>query len=149
MNNLFDTNDTASIMARIARLQPESLRQWGTMDVAQMMAHCSEALKTATGESKPPRVFIGYLLGPLFRPAFLGDKPFQKNAPTAPILVVSDQRVFDAEKQRLIACVQQFVSGGASKCTDHPHAFFGKMNPDQWARIMYKHLDHHLRQFNC
>jgi hypothetical protein len=27
------------------------------------------------------------------------------------------------------------------------HPMFGKMTADQWGRSMWKHLDHHLRQF--
>ena len=32
----------------------------------------------------------------------------------------------------------------AGRCT---HAFFGRLNGDEWGRLMYKHIDHHLRQF--
>jgi Protein of unknown function (DUF1569) len=34
-------------------------------------------------------------------------------------------------------------------CTTHPHSFFGRMTADEWAILMYKHLDHHLRQFGA
>ena len=27
------------------------------------------------------------------------------------------------------------------------HSFFGRLSGDEWGRLMYKHLDHHLRQF--
>ena len=27
------------------------------------------------------------------------------------------------------------------------HPFFGELNRKEWARLTYKHLDHHLKQF--
>ncbi|WP_424351099.1 DUF1569 domain-containing protein [Lutimonas sp.] len=27
------------------------------------------------------------------------------------------------------------------------HPFFGELNREEWARLVYKHLDHHLKQF--
>ncbi|HEY5370005.1 MAG TPA: DUF1569 domain-containing protein [Hanamia sp.] len=30
----------------------------------------------------------------------------------------------------------------------HPHPFFGKLNRKEWGRLIYKHLDHHLKQFS-
>mgnify|MGYP001794749648 CR=1 FL=1 len=32
---------------------------------------------------------------------------------------------------------------------DGAHAFFGRMPGQEWAILMYKHLDHHLRQFGA
>ena len=29
-----------------------------------------------------------------------------------------------------------------------PHPVFGSFTPEQWGQMQYKHLDHHLRQFN-
>ena len=43
--------------------------------------------------------------------------------------------------------VRQFSEGGETRCTRHPHPFFGSLTPQAWSRGMYKHLDHHLRQF--
>ena len=41
----------------------------------------------------------------------------------------------------------QFHEGGESQCTSHPHPLFGKITPLEWGTGMYKHLDHHLKQF--
>jgi hypothetical protein len=48
---------------------------------------------------------------------------------------------------RRASLIDRFVSGGPSACTNHPHPFFGPLTPAEWAILMYKHLDHHLRQF--
>ena len=147
MNHLFEPSTAEQTLARIGRLQPYSQRQWGKMDVAQMMAHCSAALDMASGRMNRPRVFIGRLIGPFVKPIFTNEKPFSKNSPTDEKLVIADQRDFAREQEQLKLKVRQFHQGGEAQCTQHPHPFFGALTPQQWSRGMYKHLDHHLRQF--
>jgi hypothetical protein len=147
VKNLFQQEAVDEVLSRIDQLKPASPRQWGKMEVAQMMAHCSAALDMASGRLNRPRVFIGRLIGPLFKSIYTNEKPFGKNAPTDPKLVFSDQRDFQREQQQLKSKLRQFHVAGESGCTKHPHPFFGAFTPQQWSRGMYKHLDHHLRQF--
>ncbi len=147
MKNLFQQEAVDEVISRLDKLQPVSPRQWGKMDVAQMLAHCSATLDMASGRLNPPRVLIGRLIGPLAKPIFTNDKPFSKNSPTDKKLVVSDQRDFLREQEQLKLKVRQFHEGGEAQCTQHPHPFFGALTPQAWSRGMYKHLDHHLRQF--
>ncbi len=114
-----------------------------------MLAHCAITMEMATGQRHLPRVFIGRIVGPMVKSSFLGPKPFSKNSPTDKSFLIKDQRNFDAEKERLLILVKQFAEGSEAKCTTHPHAFFGKLTPTEWATIMYKHLDHHLTQFGA
>jgi hypothetical protein len=147
VQNLFQPEAAAEVISRIDKLQPTTHRQWGKMDVAQMMAHCSATLDMASGRSVLPRLFIGRILGPFVRRVFTDDKPFSRNGPTHKGLVMADNKDFTRERERLKACVQQFHEGGEAKCTRQPHPFFGPITPQEWATGMYKHLDHHLRQF--
>jgi hypothetical protein len=137
------------VIARIDTLQPATQRLWGKMDVAQMIAHCSAALDMAAGRLNPPRIFIGRVLGPLFKPIYTNEKPFSQNNPTDPQLVVSDQRDSLREQEQLKVKIRQFRDAGEARCTRHPHPFFGALTPQAWSRGMYKHLDHHLRQFGA
>ena len=147
MQNLFQPEAVDEIISRVDRLQPGAQRQWGKMDLAQMMAHCSAALDMASGRLVLPRLFIGRLIGRFIKPIYSNDKPFSQNNPTDPKLVVSDQRDFFREREQLKLKVRQFHEGGEAKCTRHPHPFFGSLTPREWGIGMYKHLDHHLRQF--
>jgi Protein of unknown function (DUF1569) len=147
MKNLYESETVDEVLGRINRLQPATQRQWGKMDVAQMMAHCSAALDMASGRINPPQMLIGRVLGPLLKPIYTNEKPFSKNSPTDKQLRVADPRDFAWEQERLKGCVRQFHEGGEVKCTRHPHPFFGALSPQDWSRGMYKHLDHHLRQF--
>lgn len=149
MRTLFERDAADEVMTRIDRLQPAVQRQWGKMDVAQMMAHCSAALDMASGKAILPRIFIGRLIGSLVKPIYSNEKPFSKNNPTAPKLVVSDQRDFRREQEQLKLKVMEFQQGGEGNCSRHPHPFFGSLTPYEWGRGMYKHLDHHLRQFGA
>jgi hypothetical protein len=149
MKNLFEQEATDEVLARIDTLQPACQRHWGKMDVAQMMAHCSAALDMASGRMDLPRIFIGRVLAPFIKPIYTNEKPFSKNNPTDKKLVVSDQRDFLREQEQLKLKVRQFYEGGESQCTRHPHPFFGALTPQEWSRGMYKHLDHHLRQFGA
>ena len=67
--------------------------------------------------------------------------------PTDKSLIVSDERDFASEQQRLALDMDRFTAGGPEKCTKHPHSFFGPMTPEEWAILAYKHLDHHFQQF--
>jgi hypothetical protein len=104
----------------------------------------------ATGDAKLPRVFIGRLLGPIIKPMALKDgEPMRRNSPTAPMLRVQDDTDLDTSRQRLLEVFERFVSRGPQECTTHPHAFFGRLTPEEWSKLMHKHLDHHLRQFGA
>ena len=147
MKNLFEHDSVEEVIKRIESLQPSSERQWGKMDVAQMLAHCAAAMDMASGKIDPPRILIGRILGPLVKPIYTNEKPFSRNSPTDKKLVIAERRDFEIEQSRLKRCVREFHEGGESKCTTHPHPFFGSLSPQDWSRGMYKHLDHHLRQF--
>jgi hypothetical protein len=149
MKNLFQQEAVDEVMSRIDTLQPATQRQWGKMDVAQMLAHCSAALDMACGEMNLPRLLMGRIIGPFVRPIYTNEKPFSRSSPTDPKLVVADQRDFLREQQQLKVKVRKFQEGGEAKCTRYPHPFFGSLTPQDWSRGMYKHLDHHLRQFGA
>lgn len=148
MRNLFQTGAAGQIKERLARLEPDSQRQWGTMAAAQAIAHCAGSMEWAVGERIPPRMPLGRIMGWIVKPMALGnDKPMRPNSPTSKDLVVQDQRELGPERERLSKLIDRFVGAGPKGCTVHPHSFFGRLTPEEWAELMYKHLDHHLRQF--
>lgn len=150
MKNLYEAATVATVKERVAHLRPDSQRLWGKMNVAQAVAHCSLGLEWAVGDSFPPRMFLGRMMGWIVKPMALGNEnPMRRNSPTAKSLVVADERDLETERQRLYGLIDRFVAGGPARCTKHPHSFFGRLKPEEWAELMYKHLDHHLRQFGA
>ena len=148
MKNLFEAATAKEIRERIGRLCTTSQRQWGKMTAPQAMAHCSVVMEWAVGDKVEPRMFLGRILGPLVKSQVLKDeKPMGRNAPTAKSLVIQDNRDLEKECARLSSLVERFSAGGPQACTKNPHTFFGQLSPEEWAQLMYKHVDHHLRQF--
>lgn len=147
MKHLHDPARVAEVKSRLAQLRTDSQRQWGKMTAPQAVAHMSVAFEAALGDVAIKRLFIGRLIGGFVKKSALGnDAPIMKNAPTAPEYLVVDQRDLDRERDRLRTLIDRFAVG-PSVCTTQPHAFFGPLTADEWAILMYKHVDHHLRQF--
>jgi hypothetical protein len=149
MKTLFESATVVEIMERLSVLRPESERVWGKMNAAQALAHCSAVMEMAVGDAYPPRLLVGRLLGPLLKPIYSNEKPLKRGSPTDKSFIVRGQRDFAIEKERLSNLIQRFFEGGAEGCTKHPHCFFGRFTPAEWATGMYKHLDHHLQQFGA
>jgi hypothetical protein len=148
VKNLFDEPVATGVRTRVTRVTLENRRQWGRMTAAQAMAHCAVGIEIALGDQRPPRMLIGRVLGPVIKRLALGDDaPMRRNSPTVPGMVVSDARELDAERARLVRVLDRFVAAGPAGCTTHPHSFFGRLSAEEWGALMYKHLDHHLRQF--
>jgi hypothetical protein len=148
MKNLFEAATVKEVHLRIGRLRPDSERIWGKMSPAQAVAHCAASMEWAVGDKTPPRMFVGRILGTVVKPmVFKDDAPMRRNSPTTKDLIVGDDRNLETERQRLRGLVDRFHQAGSERCATHPHSFFGRLTPDEWAVLTYKHLDHHLRQF--
>src|SRR5579872_232939 len=107
MKNLFQASTAEEVERRIAALKPDSQRLWGTMQVAQMVAHCSAGVELAFGDRRPPRALIGRLMGWVIKPlALRNDEPMRKNSPTVEELVVKDERDLELERERLLGLIK-------------------------------------------
>ena len=151
--DLFDPALVEDTKRRILSLHAESEPLWGKMTVAQTLAHCTSGIQMAMGVINPKRApFPANVIGPLIKPLVFGnDKPLRRNSPSSPELFSAKptQCDFERERTQLIATLDSFATKGSACCSQHPHPFFGPLKPQQWAILMYKHLDHHLRQFNA
>ncbi|MGH9399246.1 MAG: DUF1569 domain-containing protein [Thermoanaerobaculia bacterium] len=149
MRNLFEPGARQAILGRLADLSTDAARHWGKMDAAQMMAHCSVALEAGTGDKPLKQKLIGKIFAPFVKKSFLGEKPFPKNSPTDPTFIVTDARDFAQEKDNLTNLIGRFCAAGPAEAGKHTHSFLGRISGDGWGVVMYKHLDHHLRQFGA
>ena len=149
METFFNASDRAAIELRLAALQPSSVRQWGKMNPGQAIAHCAAAMEMACGIRKKDQAVIGRIFAPFVKARFLGDKPFGRNGPTDPDLIVANERDLAAERARMLSLIDQFYRSGEAGAAGKVHSFFGRLRGDEWGRLMYKHLDHHLRQFGA
>jgi len=88
MKSLFEKNTLQEIIQRLDKLTPNAERQWGKMDAAQMMAHCSAALEVATGKKITHRIFLGKILGPFLKSMYSDEKPFKKTVLQVKVLLL-------------------------------------------------------------
>ena len=148
MKTLFNQEDRAALRARLQTLKPDSPRRWGKMNVAQMVTHCARALAVGAGDVTTKQSLFGKLLSPFVRSSILGEKPFSRNSPTDPKLIVADPRELTVERQRLFDLMDRFAERGDSVASS-THSFFGRLSATEWGQLMYKHIDHHLQQFGA
>ena len=148
MESIYDQATLQGIFNRIDTLKPDSQRQWGKMDVAQMLAHCSNSLEVALGDKLPKGGFMAKLLGPFIKSVIVSEKPFKQSLPTDPSFVVADTREFSKEKDHLKTLLTR-ISTGRDAMQNKKHPLFGKMTADEWSISQVKHMDHHLRQFGA
>ncbi len=147
--SIFIPEETEKLVNRIERLTPESQPLWGKMSVAQMMAHC--ALPYEMDYKNPPKIgfFLKWMMKLFFKNSMLNDQPYKRNIQTAPPFRMVDQKDFHREKKRLIALIRAGHAMGEGFYQGLPHYALGPLSSDEWSTLLYKHLDHHLRQFGA
>lgn len=145
MSSIFNQADNALIIARINKLSPESKGLWGKMTVDQMLKHTEAAVAVAFSEKELKVNFIMKLLGKLLKNKVFNND-FGKNSPTAAEFVFTSTYDFEKSKADLIEKFSRFAAGEQS-ITLAVHPFWGKMTSEDWNTLMWKHMDHHLRQF--
>ena len=82
----------------------------------------------------------------LFKKSMYSDKSWRKNLPTPKRFKVLEEKDFVAEKQTLNELIDAFHNRKQQQ-EWNPHPMFGHFTPEQWGKMQYKHLDHHLKSF--
>ncbi|HSY62057.1 MAG TPA: DUF1569 domain-containing protein [Cytophaga sp.] len=147
MRSIFDKETRDGLINRIHALNKRNTTQWGKMNLYQMLKHCTLWEEMVLGKKQYKRAFIGLLFGKLALKKVLQDEaPLRHSTPTLPELVIKEKDG-DAETQKAewISRIQEYEHFSN---TDFVHVFFGKMSKEQIGYMVYKHIDHHLRQFN-
>jgi hypothetical protein len=148
MKTVFDKATRHQLITRINTLDEHSKAEWGKMNIYQMLKHCTLAEELYLGYSTHKRVFLGRLIGKMALKGMLKDEtPMARNAPTSRQFIVTETSGdIEAQKKRWIALTEEYA--GFDK-PEFVHWFFGKMTREQLGQFVYKHTDHHLRQFNA
>lgn len=148
MKNVFDSKDVTTLIERINALTPDTSPQWGTMNVAQMLAHVNVPYEFVYETKHPkPGALKQWLMRLFIKNAVVNNKPYPKNSRTAPEFLVTDQQDFDKERTRLISYLEKTLELGATHFDGKESRSFGPLTAAEWNNMFYKHLDHHLTQF--
>lgn len=149
MENIFNKQVTNSVIERINQLNETSQPQWGKMNVAQMLAHCSVTYEYVFEEGKynKPKGLKKLLLKLLVKGIVVGEKPYSKNGRTAPDFLITDTRVFNTEKEKLVEYLRKTQALGEEHFHNKESHSFGSLTKTEWNNMFYKHINHHLTQF--
>lgn len=130
----------------------DKIGKWGKMNAQQMTEHVSGFFKVSTEKLRFPLITpVEHL--PKFREFLLSDKEFRENTKApgnvvpeepVPIRKGSMQEALAELQNEIIAFVDLFKNNPGKKTT---HPVFGELNFDEWILLHYKHVTHHLRQF--
>lgn len=149
MKTVFDPVTILELLQRINSLDENSKAQWGKMNVNQMMNHFNRWNQWVLGiDNKVP--YKQGLLGKFIGKMMLinntkDDRPFAKNIPAGKDFTIRESvGDFEKQKSRWIELTEKY---GSFNNPDFIHGLFGKMTKDQIGIFVYKHYDHHLRQF--
>ena len=148
MKTVFDKSTREELIQRIHSLNETSTARWGKMNVYQMLKHCTLCEEMYLGKKKYKRALIGRLFGKIgLRNLLKNETPLKPNSPTSAAFIIKESSGnVPAEKQKWISLINEYEQFNND---DFEHWFFGKMTKEQVGFFVYKHTDHHLRQFNC
>lgn len=144
MKSLFEDTTYQETLARIDALNEKSERLWGKMTVAQMVWHCQFPMKIGVKNEHKGNGNLFVRL--FFKKSMYNDKFWRKNLPTSPSLKTKDDKDLTAEKEKLKQLVIDFHQC-KTRTNWNPHPLFGELTHNQWGKMEYKHLNHHLTQF--
>ncbi|UBM58788.1 DUF1569 domain-containing protein [Marinilongibacter aquaticus] len=148
MKTIFDRNTRGQLIDRIEQIDEYKKAEWGKMNVLQMLKHNTYWNGWILGKESHvyKQTFMGKIFGKLALKRMIRDeKPFDKNIPTSDQFKVKGQNGhLEPEKSKWISLIKEYEN---YHNPNFIHDFFGKMTEEQIGILVYKHTDHHLRQF--
>ncbi len=120
------------------------------MNVCQMMRHCNYVLQIPLGkvELSPINAFFGTIGIVTKIEMQIFNNGIPRNMPTFQKLIVNFECDFNDEKENLLKTLDAYWNAFAHEKLPSHHVLFGKMTEKDWGFLEYKHLHHHLKQFN-
>ena len=74
MKTIFDKQTRDNLILRVNSLNENSTRQWGKMNVYQMIKHCILCEEMYLGKTPYKRSFLGFFLGKIFLNQLMKDE---------------------------------------------------------------------------
>jgi len=142
----FDPARRDEILARIQRLSPDATARWGRMNVAQMVAHLTDQMRHALGDSvcRPVPSLLG--LAPLRHAAIYWVPWPRGRIKGPPDAFVTQPKSWPDDLAALRSLVERFCARDPRDAWPR-HALMGAMSGRDWGHFCYKHFNHHLTQF--
>jgi hypothetical protein len=149
MSSLYDGRARIAIIERLERLTPQNQQRWGKMSIAQLMPHLGDSLRRALGDtpSVPPTSGLGRFW--LVRYLYIYHIKWPQGKIQSPAgSFRTPSTGWDSDRKIIMDLIERFVTTrGDTLSPIHPT--LGRMTSRDWGTLLYKHLDHHLRQFSA
>jgi hypothetical protein len=145
MKTIFDKATREELIARINTLNENSTAKWGKMNVYQMIKHCSMWEEMLLGKALYKQSFLGRLVGKFALKDMMKDEPAKHNLPTVLSFKITGNGNVASAKAEWLSLIGEHAH---QENAGFLHPFFGQLTADEAGRMAYKHIDHHLRQFN-
>ena len=149
MKNWFNPGDAADLIRRLDDLTPDGRPKWGSFTPQALLCHLADPVRVAMGE-KAAKPLRGALALPGIAHAIVWFLPWPRAAPTAPEFLpgagMTTPKEFKEDKRVLVDVLCRFSETPKGKALS-PNPVFGRLSRRAWGRLMWRHLDHHLRQF--
>lgn len=149
MKNWLNPNDRAALIGRLNTLTPNHTGKWGTLTAPQVLCHLAEPIRVALGDRKIDRIKSPFG-APGLATLVVWVLPWPKSAPTSPAFEpgkgMTAPTEFQKDKETLLALLQRIVDV-SSDGELSPSPVFGNLSKRAWGRLIWRHIDHHLRQF--
>jgi hypothetical protein len=147
-NQFFTEEKRQEYRRRVESVTPNSQRQWGTMEIDQMLHHLNLACGGSQGFYDLPdeSYLISRTLFKWILVDWYPEQPVGLRLPTGFKIPHSQRFEFAYEKSQLLKILE--VDWNArSEDAWKPHPMFGKMTSEEWGKLLQIHVDYHLRQF--
>jgi hypothetical protein len=133
---------------RVESVTPDSQRQWGTMEVDQMLHHLNLACGSSLGFYELPdeSYLVSRTLFKWILVDWYPEQPVGLRLPTGFKIPHSQRFEFAYEKSQLLKILETDWNARTANAWK-PHPMFGKMRPTEWGKLLQIHVDYHLRQF--
>lgn len=144
---------TTGFLQKLEGLTEAGRPMWGVMNAQEMVEHLADFFNVATEKIKVELVTPEEHL-PRYMEFLMSDKPFKENT-KAPVTLIGEKPLplrfasLHEAKNNLKKAVEDFT-GYFKELTERKtlHPVFGELNFDEWTRLHYKHVVHHLTQFS-
>lgn len=146
--NIFTSEVGDQLISRIENLNNSTTPNWGKMNIGQMLAHCNVTYEMAM-ENRHPKAkgLKKWMLTKFVKQIVVNEKPYKKNSRTAPEFLMTTEKEFETEKNRLTNYINKTIELGEEHFEGKESNSFGALKSSEWNNMFYKHLDHHLTQF--
>lgn len=147
MKNVVIEDGLNNILTRLENLSEDSIPEWGIMNAAQMLSHCTVSVKLALNEIEPEYNEKYLAIGKMVKDKLFETDVFTKSVPTTNEFLNTDRDDFERNKIIFIEYLKRFNGTDINFEGTGSHPYFGKLDMNEWGMLIYKHTNHHFVQF--